>query len=77
MRPFRIVLQLFDAYGSLWLAIVAAIGVAYLYTPAMKAVEEHERREIEKWRNSMQARPQIRHDSVTERECERGASTRG
>ena len=46
-------MQLFDAYGALWLAITAAIGIAYLHSPAMKAVEEHEWREIEKWRESI------------------------
>jgi hypothetical protein len=55
MRAFRTVMQLFDAYGSLWLAITAAIGVAYLYSPTMVAVEQHERRAIENWRDSIPA----------------------
>ena len=43
MGLFKRAAVLLDAYGSLWLAIVATVAVCYLWGPCIQAVEQHER----------------------------------
>ena len=53
MRALNRAALLLDTYGTLWLAVFATLALGYLYTPAMTAIQAHERQEIQRWQESI------------------------